>query len=393
MMTGQSDVRWRRTVFHAHRHKRPGLKSNGIRGRQAPTRPAASGPRPPTASPLSTPSTLRARALGRADGLVFRAVFIGAGRHHRQSRHRVRHLRRLWPWCTRSRHSAGATSRRWSVSAVRLDRRALLAAPLLAMPTAPPDAAYPGRHARVEVEVAALDFSASAAQPLRLPAGRITTRLGRRPTPAIAPPPTANVPPGSYRLRMRGSNRDGLWTAAGTVACTLVIPAGLVPDLVGAARATGWRLALGWACTAGACGSCTARARHCRHWSTSRTQHLERVHAIVKSINDSWTSTRCCTPSCASRASSRVCDSALCAGAASRRRRPRSACAPRGAASMPCRRRLSYRSAPGRIALRAGDCMIAPDIFEVHHHNSTARRRLCAAVGAHGDRAARSRVI
>ncbi|WP_195763445.1 response regulator [Duganella guangzhouensis] len=162
-----------------------------------------------------------------------------------------------------------------AVSAVYLDHRSVAPAPLLA-PEARALAIPPGTR-KVEVEMAALDFSASVSNryAFRLEGydkDWIETDASHR---AVT---YANVPPGRYRLYMRGSNRVGAWS-----------PHELSMELhfLPAWYQTWWArlsallavLACGW-------GAYRWRVRNLQQQVYSRTLHLERVHAIVKSINE-----------------------------------------------------------------------------------------------------------
>jgi signal transduction histidine kinase/CheY-like chemotaxis protein len=161
------------------------------------------------------------------------------------------------------------------VSSVRLDRD-LVPPALLLTPGSKALEIPPGTR-KVEVEIAALDFSAS----LR---NRYAFRLEGYDKDWVEADAShraatyANVPPGRYRLFMRGSNRDGVWS-----------PHELSMELhfLPAWYQTWWaRLSALLAVLASAWAVYRWRVHHLQQQVYSRTLHLERVHAIVKSIND-----------------------------------------------------------------------------------------------------------
>ncbi|MYM67669.1 response regulator [Pseudoduganella sp. FT55W] len=161
------------------------------------------------------------------------------------------------------------------VSSVLLDRDTVAPAPL--MVAGAPPLAIPSGTRKVEVEVASLDFSASARN-------RYAFRLDGYDKDWVEADASrrtatyANVPPGRYRLHMRGSNRDGAWS-----------PHELSMELhfLPAWYQTWWaRLGATLAILASAWGVYRWRVRNLQQQVYSRTLHLERVHAIVKSIND-----------------------------------------------------------------------------------------------------------
>jgi signal transduction histidine kinase/CheY-like chemotaxis protein/ligand-binding sensor domain-containing protein len=220
------------------------------------------------------PVTLRAQALGRADGLVFQPYVVGAVGQTAQADivfgtsggYAVVHPQ---------------PPRRWRyqpplvVSAVHLDRRAVPAAPLLA--SAGPGLKIPAGTRRVEIEVAALDFSASARNRYAfLLDGYDKDWVETDSSHRVAT--YANVTPGHYRLRMRGSNRDGVWSPHELNMELHFLPAWYQTwwARLGAGLAV---LVLGWILY-------RWRVRQLQQQVYLRTLHLERVHAIVKSIND-----------------------------------------------------------------------------------------------------------
>ncbi|WP_092269992.1 MULTISPECIES: hybrid sensor histidine kinase/response regulator [unclassified Duganella] len=218
--------------------------------------------------------TLQVQVLDRAAGLVFQPYIAGAVGKTAQSEYvfgtsggyAVVQPELAQPW----RYQPPLV-----VSSIRLDRDSAAAAPLLA-PGAPALAIPPGTR-KVEVEVAALDYSASARN-------RYAFKLEGYDKDWVETDATrraatyANVPPGTYKLSMRGSNRDGAWS-----------PHELSMELhfLPAWYQTWWARTSGaLALLAAAFGVYRWRVRNLQQQVYSRTLHLERVHAIVKSIND-----------------------------------------------------------------------------------------------------------
>jgi signal transduction histidine kinase/CheY-like chemotaxis protein/ligand-binding sensor domain-containing protein len=219
-------------------------------------------------------ATLRAQALGRADGLVFQPYVVGAVGRTAQSDivfgtsggYAVVHPQPPQRW----RYQPPL-----AVSAVHLDQRAVPAAPLLA--PGGPGLSIPAGTRRVEVEVAALDFSASQRNRYAfLLEGYDKDWVEADSSHRVAT--YANVAPGHYRLRMRGSNRDGEWSPHELSMQLHFLPAWYQTwwARLGAALAV---LGLGWVLY-------RWRVRQLQQQVYLRTLHLERVHAIVKSIND-----------------------------------------------------------------------------------------------------------
>ncbi|WP_343729459.1 response regulator [Duganella sp.] len=219
-------------------------------------------------------TSLKVHILDRAAGLVFQPYIVGAAGRTAQDdivfgtsggyvvvRPELPH-----PW----RYQPPLV-----VSSVRLDHQLVAAAPLLA-PQAKALDIPPGTR-KVEVEVAALDYSASHRN-------RYAFRLEGYDKDWVEADAShraatyANVPPGRYRLAMRGSNRDGTWS-----------PHELSMELhfLPAWYQTWWtRLGTVLAVLASGWGAYRWRVRNLQQQVYSRTLHLERVHAIVKSIND-----------------------------------------------------------------------------------------------------------
>jgi signal transduction histidine kinase/CheY-like chemotaxis protein/ligand-binding sensor domain-containing protein/HPt (histidine-containing phosphotransfer) domain-containing protein len=161
------------------------------------------------------------------------------------------------------------------VSSVWLDRQAVPAAALM-MADRPP-LAIPAGTRKVEIEIAALDYSASQRN-------RYAFRLDGYDKDWIETDANhraatyANVPPGRYRLHMRGSNRDGAWSPHELSMELHFLPAWYQT----------WWARLGAVLAVLACGWSMYRwrVRNLQQQVYSRTLHLERLHAIVKSIND-----------------------------------------------------------------------------------------------------------
>jgi signal transduction histidine kinase/CheY-like chemotaxis protein/ligand-binding sensor domain-containing protein len=227
------------------------------------------------------PATMRARALGRPEGLVFRTFFVGAvaatpeddllfGATQGLA---VLHPRKLGEWQFRAP---------LAISAVRIDGRGIVPSQLHSSEgetlTLTPDAK------NFEVELAALDYSATRRN-------RYAWRLDgydKRWTEADANRRVVsynNLAPGDYRLHLRGSNRDGIWSPDELTLQVHVLPAwhqtwwAYVIYVVAAAALT--------------LGIYRWRVRHLRRTGAmlqalvySRTQHLEKLNAIVKSINE-----------------------------------------------------------------------------------------------------------
>ncbi len=227
------------------------------------------------------PATMRARALGRPQGLAFRTFFVAAVARTPEADLlfgateglAVIHPRRLGEWRFRAP---------LAISAVRLDGRPITPAQMqrpdgLALTLAPDAKSF-------EVELAALDFSASRRNryAYRLEGYDkrwMETDANRR---VVG---YSNLAPGDYRLHLRGSNRDGIWSPDELTLQVHVLPAW---------HQTWWAYAVYMVAAAAlTLGIYHWRVRQLRRTGAmlqalvySRTQHLEKLNAIVKSINE-----------------------------------------------------------------------------------------------------------
>ncbi|MRV73663.1 response regulator [Duganella sp. FT92W] len=223
---------------------------------------------------IADPATLKARALVRADGVPFRTYFINAAARTDESDLlfgafgglAVVRPDAVQPWRFRPP---------LAVTAVALDGRPQ--PPSSRLTVAPGIKSF-------EIEMAALDYSA----PQR---NRYAWRLegydrhwheGDASRRAIA---YTNLPPGTYVLRLRGANRAGLWSDAELALSVHVQPAW---------HQTGWAYgALALALLGAAWGVLRWRTLYFQRDQArlqslvySRTRHLEKLNAIVKSINE-----------------------------------------------------------------------------------------------------------
>ncbi|NVM78259.1 signal transduction histidine kinase/ligand-binding sensor domain-containing protein/DNA-binding response OmpR family regulator/HPt (histidine-containing phosphotransfer) domain-containing protein [Duganella sp. SG902] len=307
--------------------------------------------------------TLRARALTRADGLAFRTFFIGASTVTQErdlifgatSGMAVVYPGRLSDWAYRPP---------LVISAVRLDQHPLTPAELSGKEG--PTLVLRPDNQSFEVELAALDFSA----PQR---NRYTYLLEGFDQRWIEVDATRRIityghlPPGDYVLRMRGSNRDGLWNADEQALHVVVLPAW---------HQTWWAwlgyfiitCVLAWALLRWRVRHLHRRGEALQALVYSRTQHLEKLNAIVKSINEQIDFDALLHTILHESTIIKGIDSAL------------ALVREEGTDT------LSLRAAWGRIDATADayrldlrqaemryappDSMIAPDIFEVHHPHS-----------------------
>jgi signal transduction histidine kinase/CheY-like chemotaxis protein/ligand-binding sensor domain-containing protein len=230
------------------------------------------------------PDTLHARALGRADGLAFRTFFVGTVAQTPEGDLlfgsteglAVIHPRLLGEW-----HYHPPLV----LSAVSVDGRAVTPAQLQDSRGSPSlSLRVPPEAKSFEVSLASLDFSASARN-------RYAYRLegyDRRWNETDANRRTlsyANLAPGDYQLHLRGSNRDGIWSAEELTMDVHVLPAW---------HQTWWAwCAYVLAAALLALSIYRWRVSHLHRRGAmlealvySRTQHLEKLNAIVKSINE-----------------------------------------------------------------------------------------------------------
>ena len=308
-------------------------------------------------------TTLKARALARADGLAFRTFFIGASTITGErdllfgatSGMAVVYSGRLNDWGYRPP---------LVISAVRVDQRTLTPDQLSSAEgptlTLTPDTQ------NFEVELAALDFSA----PPRNRYAYLLEGFDRRWTEADASRRVASyngLPPGAYRLRLRGSNREGLWNVDELSLRVVVLPAW---HQTWWAR-TGYLLIaclLAWALVRWRVRQLHNKGEALQALVYSRTRHLEKLNAIVKSINEQLDFDALLQTILQESTVIKGIDSALAlvreAGTET----------------------LTLRAAWGRIDAAADaysidlrraepryappESMIAPDIFEIHHPNS-----------------------
>jgi len=224
--------------------------------------------------------SLRAQAQARAEGLAFPTYFLGAAAATRENEL----LFGATGGLTVARPDALAA---WTwraplvLTSLRVDGQALAGAAQLQQGgrlLVPPGAKG------FEVEMAALDFS----DPRR---NRYAWRLDgydKRWTESDASRRVAaysKLAPGDYLLRVRGANRDGAWSAQELALAVRVLPAWHQT----------WLALLGYALAAAALvyGVYFLRLRQLQRSRDmlqaqvfSRTQHLEKLNAIVRSVNE-----------------------------------------------------------------------------------------------------------
>jgi signal transduction histidine kinase/CheY-like chemotaxis protein/ligand-binding sensor domain-containing protein len=307
--------------------------------------------------------SLRARSLSRADGLAFRTFFIGASTvtHERDivfgatAGMAVIYPGRLNDWVYRPP---------LVISAVRLDQRNVTPAELTDK-EGPTLVLHPGNET-FEVELAALDFSA----PQRNRYSYLLEGFDQRWLEVDASRRIAtygHLPPGHYVLRMRGSNREGLWNSDETTLRVIVLPAW---------HQTWWAwlgyflatCALAWALVRWRVRQLHRKGEALQALVYSRTQHLEKLNAIVKSINEQIDFDALLHTILHESTIIKGIDSALALvrDAGTETLSLRAAWGRIDAAADAYR--IDLRQAELRYAPQAD--MIAPDIFEVHHTHS-----------------------
>ncbi|WP_432377976.1 response regulator [Duganella sp. P38] len=225
--------------------------------------------------------TLRARSLSRGDGLPFRTFFIGASTVTAErdlvfgatSGMAVLYPGLLTDWTYQPQ---------LVISEVRVDQRAVRPA-AMASKDGPTLVLQPSSQS-LEVELAALDYSA----PQRNRYAYLLDGVDQRWIEVDASRRIASytrLPPGSYVLRMRGSNRDGMWNAEELTLRVVALPAW---------HQTWWAwliyfaitCALAWALIRWRMLRLHRKQEALQAVVYARTQHLEKLHAIVKSINE-----------------------------------------------------------------------------------------------------------
>ena len=230
------------------------------------------------------PLTYTVRALGRSDGLAIRNYDDGAATPRELLFGGTGGLAVITPdWLTR-----------WTwrpplvLTAVRIGAQARAAGDLYrhdgAAGESGAELTVPAHAGGFEVEFAALDFSA----PQR---NRYAYRLegydrAWRETDATRRVAAyTSLPPGSYTLHLRGSNRDGMWSEPELTLAVRVLPAwyqrwwvygAVLLALLLAARAVfNWRLR-----------ALEGERARLEERVLARTQHLEKLNAIVRSVNE-----------------------------------------------------------------------------------------------------------
>ena len=307
-------------------------------------------------------TTLKARALTRADGLAFRTFFIGASTVTKErdllfgatSGMAVVYAGRLNDWSFRPP---------LAISAVRVDQRALTPDQLNG-PDGPTLTLTPDTQG-FEVELAALDFSA----PQRNRYAYLLEGFDRRWTETDASRRVASynrLPPGSYRLRMRGSNREGLWNVDELSIKVVAPPAWHQTWWARSGYILGACL-LAWALVRWRVRQLHNKGEALQALVYSRTRHLEKLNAIVKSINEQLDFDALLQTILQESTVIKGIDSALAlvreAGTDTLTLRAAwgRIDAAADAHSVDLRQAESRYAPPG--------CMIAPDIFEIHHEN------------------------
>jgi len=226
-------------------------------------------------------NTFKAHAITRADGLAFRTFYLGASAvtsdrdliFGATTGMAVIYPDQLANW----NHRPPVV-----ISAVRIDQRQLTAAQLNG--DGGPAISLRADSQGFDVELAALDYSA----PQRNRYAYMLEGFDRTWIEVDASRRIASythLPAGDYVLRMRGSNREGAWTTEELAMQVKVLPPW---------HQTWWAwLAYGLACCLLAWAMVRWRLRQLQLKGEdlqalvySRTQHLEKLNAIVRSINE-----------------------------------------------------------------------------------------------------------
>ncbi|MCE3608113.1 response regulator [Massilia sp. P8910] len=225
--------------------------------------------------------SLKARALARAEGLGFPTYFIGAAAATPEDDLlfgatgglTVIHPERLANWEFRPP---------LAISSLRTDGHPVPGAQVLAQRDS--RLILPPGIKGFEIEVAALDFSdARRNRYAFLLEGYDQSWVENDANRRVAA--YSNLAPGAYRLRVRGANRDGVWADEELAIGVRVLPAW---------HQTWWAyLSYVLAALAAAYGLYRWRVSQLQRSRAalqalvySRTQHLEKLNAIVKSINE-----------------------------------------------------------------------------------------------------------
>jgi signal transduction histidine kinase/CheY-like chemotaxis protein/ligand-binding sensor domain-containing protein/HPt (histidine-containing phosphotransfer) domain-containing protein len=225
--------------------------------------------------------TLEVRAFGRADGLALPSYFVGAVSATSDGDlvlgatggYTIVHRALVSRWAFRPRVV---------LSAVRFDDQAVAGAQLLAEKGG--ELVVPAGVKSIEIEAAALDFSAAKKNRYGFwlegyDKNWVSGDGGRR---SIS---YGNLSPGDYRLRIRGSNRDALWSSNELVLHLKVLPKWhqtwwaylALAAVLGALLRWAYRLRL---------RQLERNQARLQALVYSRTQHLEKLNAIVRSINE-----------------------------------------------------------------------------------------------------------
>ncbi|MET0319705.1 MAG: response regulator, partial [Duganella sp.] len=226
-------------------------------------------------------NTLKVRVLSRADGLAFRTFFIGASTVTAErdlifgatSGMAVIYPGRLADWNQRPP---------LVVSTVRVDQQPLTAAELHTREG--PAITLQADSQSFDVELAALDYSA----PRRNRYAYLLEGFDRRWNEVDASRRIASythLPAGDYTLRMRGSNREGAWSGDELTLRVHVLPPW---------HQTWWAwlayflvvCVLAWAMVRWRVRQLHHKGEVLQSIVYARTRHLEKLNAIVRSINE-----------------------------------------------------------------------------------------------------------